>query len=146
MKVILLQDVAKVGRRFEVAEVPDGYAMNMLIPKGLAEAATPENLKKLKALTAKATAAGEATSAQFTEATTALKDSVILVKVELNEQGHMFEALKPVAVVEAAQAMGASIVESQVMFDMPIKEAGEHIIELQEGDEKVKVTINVVSA
>ena len=47
MKVILLKDVAKIGRRHEVAEVPDGYALNMLIPKGLAKAGTPENIKKL---------------------------------------------------------------------------------------------------
>ena len=39
MKVILLQDVAKIGRRSEVVEVPDGYAQNKLIPKGMAQPA-----------------------------------------------------------------------------------------------------------
>ena len=40
MKVILLRDVAKLGRRFAVVEVPDGFALNQLIPKGMAEAAS----------------------------------------------------------------------------------------------------------
>ena len=48
MKVILLRDVAKIGRRFEIVEVPDGYALNKLIPKKDAEAATPANVKRIQ--------------------------------------------------------------------------------------------------
>jgi len=47
MKVILLDDVAKVGRRGEVREVSDGYARNFLIPKKLALGASAGNLKNL---------------------------------------------------------------------------------------------------
>src|SRR5207244_6744894 len=48
MKVILLDDVAKVGRRGEVRDVSDGYARNFLIPKKLALTATPGTLKNLE--------------------------------------------------------------------------------------------------
>ena len=48
MKVILLKDVAKIGRRFEIKEVPDGYALNKLIPKNMAQFATPENIKRIE--------------------------------------------------------------------------------------------------
>src|SRR6266508_3887409 len=48
MKVILLDDVTKVGRRGEVREVSDGYARNFLIPKKLALSATAGNLKNLE--------------------------------------------------------------------------------------------------
>src|SRR6202007_1161915 len=47
MKVILLDDVAKVGRRGDVRDVSDGYARNFLIPKKLALSATQGNLKNL---------------------------------------------------------------------------------------------------
>ena len=47
MKVILLDDVAKLGRRGEVRDVADGYARNFLIPKKLALSATAGNLKNL---------------------------------------------------------------------------------------------------
>ena len=60
MKVILLQDVAKIGKRFETVDVPDGYALNMLIPKRMAEPATPENLKRVDARRTKAAAAAGA--------------------------------------------------------------------------------------
>jgi len=45
MRVILLQDIEKVGKKYEVKEVTDGYARNFLIPKGLAKVATREALK-----------------------------------------------------------------------------------------------------
>src|SRR5215813_8812337 len=48
MKVILLDDVTKVGRRGEVRDVSDGYARNYLIPKRLALSATAGNLKNLE--------------------------------------------------------------------------------------------------
>jgi large subunit ribosomal protein L9 len=48
MKVILLDDVAKVGRRGEVRDVSDGYARNFLIPKKLALSASAGNLKNLE--------------------------------------------------------------------------------------------------
>ncbi len=52
MQVILLQDVAKIGRRFDVVNVADGYGLNKLIPQGMAKPATPENIKKIKAQSA----------------------------------------------------------------------------------------------
>jgi len=48
MKIILLQDVKKVGRKFEIKEVSGGYAQNNLIPKKLAIPATPEAQRKLQ--------------------------------------------------------------------------------------------------
>src|SRR4030066_265836 len=48
MKIILLKDVEKVGKQFEVKEVKEGYARNFLIAKGLAKPATEEALKWLE--------------------------------------------------------------------------------------------------
>ena len=52
MKVILLQDVRKIGRKHEVKDVSDGYARNFLFPAKLAEPASPGALKKLAELEA----------------------------------------------------------------------------------------------
>lgn len=48
MKVILLKDVKKLGKKREIKEVPAGYARNFLLPQNLAEVATKENLKNVK--------------------------------------------------------------------------------------------------
>ena len=48
MRVILLQDIEKLGKKYDVKEVADGYARNFLIPKSLAKPATEEALKWLE--------------------------------------------------------------------------------------------------
>ena len=50
MKVIFLMDVKGAGKKYEVKNVADGYALNLLIPKGVAEAATPGAVKKAELL------------------------------------------------------------------------------------------------
>ena len=92
MKVILLQDVAKLGRKFTTIEVPDGHALNKLIPQGLAQQATPENVKRLSTQMEKVSSGEDALNSLFDDAVTKLSDSTIMVPVELNEQGHMFQA------------------------------------------------------
>ncbi len=48
MRVILLQDVENIGKKYEIKEVKNGYARNFLIPKSLAKPATKEVLKWLE--------------------------------------------------------------------------------------------------
>ena len=48
MKVIFLQDVPRVGKKYDVKEVNDGYAMNFLLPRKLVELATPKSIAELE--------------------------------------------------------------------------------------------------
>ena len=48
MRVILLQDIDKLGKKYDVKEVSDGYARNFLIPNGLVKQTTKESLKWVK--------------------------------------------------------------------------------------------------
>ena len=86
MKVILLQDVAKIGRRFDVITVPDGYGMNQLIPKGMAKPATPENLKAIQAQTATNDAAKAQADEVFAQMTAKVDTVALEVPVEANEE------------------------------------------------------------
>lgn len=127
MKIILKKDVAKLGKRYAVVKVADGYALNKLIPQGLATLATPENLKGIKNLTAETVANFEMTEQLYEEAKKNLGSRIITVMAEANEQGHLFEAVKPSAVHTALLANGITAIPLEaIKINSPIKTCGEH--------------------
>lgn len=144
MKVILLQDVAKIGKRSDLVEVPDGYALNQLIPKRMAEAATAQNKKRIEKLQAEAESNKEADRARFAAAQTALTDKMVQVPAEVNDKGHAFKAVSEQDIAEAAQAAGVDVEAAMLVVGEPIKEIGEHTIELVRGDDKATITIEVI--
>jgi len=145
MKVILTQDIAKLGRRFSVVEVPDGRGLNQLIPQGLALPATPDNVKKLQATTDIKTAKDDAETAAFTAAVEALGDTAVTLAVTANENGHLFEAVKVDMVVEALAAVSVVVTPHQIVIDTPIKTTGTHEIVLHHQAERQAVTLEVIA-
>lgn len=144
MKVILLQDVAKIGKRSEIVEVPDGYALNQLIPKRMAEPATIANKKRIERLQQDTEAKREQDKARFDAAIKALGETKIQIKTEVNEQGHLFKAVSENDIAEASQAAGIDIDAAMVVVGKPIKEAGEHEVHLVRGDHKATFVIEVI--
>lgn len=146
MKVILLQDVAKLGRRFEVVTVPDGYGMNKLIPKAMAKLATSENLKQVQAQSAKTASDRETSMADFTTAIMKLKDVVVDVPADANEDGKLYQALKVEQIVAAVLAEHSVVLSPQdIVIKTPIKNLGEHAVELVHGTESAMLTVNLIA-
>jgi large subunit ribosomal protein L9 len=143
MKVILLQDVAKIGKRSNLVEVPDGYAMNHLIPKGLAEAATAANKKRIDKLQQAAEVNKAAEETHFEASHKALLEKVIKIETEVNEQGHLFKAVSEIDIADAAMTAGIDIDAAMIMIESPIKEVGEHVVGLNKGSKKAEFTIAV---
>lgn len=146
MKVILLKDVAKIGRKFDVVQVPDGFALNKLIPKSMAQHATPENMSRLKSLSSKLDQDREQAAAAFAEVLSVIKDIEIPVEVEANAEGRMFQALKIEAIIEAIKnAIDRVVTSEQVLVKDPIKTLGEHSITLISGEKEGTVTLNLIA-
>lgn len=141
--MILLQDVAKIGKRSDVVDVPDGYAMNQLIPKRMAEPATAQNQKRVAKLQADAEANRAADRERFEKAQAALAAADIKIPMEVNEVGHLFKAVSEKDIAEAAQAAGIDADEAMIQVGNPIKEVGEHTVKLIRGDESAEFTIEV---
>ena len=147
MQVILLQDVAKLGRRFDVVTVPDGYGLNKLVPQGLAQAATPENLKRIKAQSAKTEADRSNVDEAFTAAAAQLKEKSLVITAEASEEGKLYQALKNDDVITAALAQaGVTIEPAWVVIKTPIKQTGESSVDLVNGDNTVSVKVSVEAA
>lgn len=146
MKVILTQDVAKIGRRFDVVEVPDGYALNKLIPQRLAEPATPANVKRVAARKQKSAETAAHTDEEFGAAIKALKEHVVTIAAEANAEGKLFQALKP-EVIAAAASNDASVLvaASWLHTPTPIKTIGEHTVLMSVGEKQGEFIINVTA-
>lgn len=126
MKVILLQDVAKIGRKHTVVNVPDGYGQNQLIPKGWAKLATPNNLKSIEHLQANKEATNSALEEKYFKAKARLSEEPVTVTAPKNPKGHLFAAIHHDKIVEAIRALGVEVEDNMVHLNKPLKEAGEH--------------------
>ena len=143
MKVILLKDVAKIGKKGEVAEVPDGYALNQLMPKKMAEPATSANLKRVEKLSATAVASADAAVAKFAAAKASLAAYKPVVTAEANEKGHLFKAVNAGDIAAAASKNGILLSEDMIKFTGPVKDLGEHTIQLTHGQDHAEFIIEV---
>lgn len=146
MKVILLKDVAKIGRRFEVVSVADGLALNKLIPQNLAQSATPENLKRLQNLSSKVEHDRAQAQEHFKEVLAACSGKELEIVVEANSEGRMFQALKPLAIAEAIEKhTGHPMSVEHIVMKTPIKSVGEHTIDLHSGSDHDSIELMVVA-
>jgi large subunit ribosomal protein L9 len=131
MKVILLKDVAKIGKKGSIVEVPDGFAQNKLLPNKMAKPASAENIKQVQH-EAQVKAEVKAHSLDdFKHMLTLLREKPCVFVVNANKEGHMFEALKIGALCEGIRAhTKMKLEESEVSVSSPIKSVGEHTIVL----------------
>lgn len=123
----------------------DGYARNMLFPKGLAKEATAGNVKALenkKAAEAERKAEQKAEAEKIKEA---LKEEVIQLKSKGGEGGRLFGAVTNVDIANAIKAQkGFEIDKKKISIPSPIKTAGEHSADIKLfTDVNVKITVNV---
>ena len=144
MKVILLGDVARLGRRFEIKEVPDGHAVNFLIPRKLVQAATPENLKRIEERKKKAVETEVHDTEVLKDTLSKLEASPFKIAVEANEQGHLFKGLKASDIAAAIKKEVGPIDESNLTLKTPIKATGDHEMHATVGKEKHTFTLTVV--
>ncbi|MCA9361107.1 50S ribosomal protein L9 [Candidatus Kaiserbacteria bacterium] len=142
MRVILLKDVAKIGRRFEITEVPDGYALNKLIPQKMAEPATPNNLKKVKSMQAKQDSLKATDDANFDKVVEALFDKTITISAKANSEGGLFQAIKPSDIADKlSDVAGVGVLADLVQISDPIKHVGEWSITLALGEKTAPIKL-----
>jgi large subunit ribosomal protein L9 len=144
MKVILLKDVKKVGKKNEIKEVSDGFARNFLLPKKLAILATKAETRKAEERAEKIRLQAEADLAKNQEVIVKLEGFEIEVPAKAGIEGNLYAAVSSAQISKVLQTKGFEIKKNQIKIDEPIKELGERevIIEFPHGLEaKIKVII-----
>ena len=131
MKVILLQDVEKIGKKYEVKEVADGHARNFLIPKGLVKPVTEESLKWLEAQQEVLKEKAEQDLKKFQDLATSLDGQEIMMPVKVGEEKQLFEAISVQKIFEKLKEIGFDVKKNQIILAEPIKELGEFPVKIR---------------
>ena len=132
MRVIFLQDVPRVGKRHDVKEVNDGYAMNFLVPRKLAEPATPKALQALEQRQKEIAVEREVQEELLLKNLEEIKGKVVTLKAKADEKGHLFAQIHTKEIVDAMKAQHrADIGEEFIVLEKPIKAIGEFEIPIE---------------
>ena len=146
MKVILNADVAKLGKKYEVKDVSDGHALNMLIPKGLVEVATPASLKSLESKKAAVEASIKRMEEVIVKNLKAIHGKVFEMTQKVNEKGHLFAAIHLDQVSALVKAKThVELPANYLHVEKAIKEAGDHEITVKVGKESAVFTLKVLA-
>ncbi|MBI2108584.1 MAG: 50S ribosomal protein L9 [Parcubacteria group bacterium] len=147
MKVILLQDVPKVGKKYEVKEVKNGLARNFLIPKKLVEIATAGTLKKLEIFKEKNKQEEEEKNKALRDTLSALSNKTITITVRAGDMGSLFAKITAKDIANAIKKeYNVNLPEELIILEEPIKKIGEYdiVAEVGEKKEKLKVVIKAI--
>lgn len=132
MKVILLQDVKSLGKKGQEVNVSDGYARNMLLPKGLGVEATAKNKNDLKLQKAheEKIAKENLEAAQAFGKELAAKE--VVVKIKVGEGGRVFGSISAKEIAEAAKTqLGYEIDKKKMQLSSPIKDLGTTMVPIR---------------
>lgn len=147
MIVILTKDVKGTGKAGDVVKVNDGYARNMLIPRGLAKEATDGNvrsLEKQKKIMAEKQAADKQAAQELAEK---IGQLTVQIVSKGGDSGRLFGSITSMDIADAlAQQYDIKVDKKKIVLDSPIKETGDHQVKVKvypevSADLKVNVTV-----
>ena len=146
MKVLMQKDVAKVGQRGTVKEVSDGYALNYLIPNGLAIQATPDKVAAHAAAEKNEADAKAMQERAVTSTIKSIEGAWIEIKARATEKGGLFKAVTASDIAKAIlDQRRAKVAEECVMLEKPLKEVGEHAIKIRASGAEARITLAIVA-
>ena len=146
MQVILRQDVDKIGRRGEIVDVSRGYVRNFLVPRGLAEMATPGKLEEVRHEMEEAEERDRRMAERASDIAATLNKSVITIEARTGEDERLFGSVTAANIASAIErARDIRIDRRRVKLDEPIKSLGTHQVPIQvHGEVEASVKVIVV--
>ncbi len=146
MKVILLQDIEKLGKKHDVKDVKNGYARNFLIPQGLVKPATKEALKWLAEQKELEEKKAEEGLKKVQDIASRLDDLEVTIAVKIGEGGQFFESIGAQKISEKLKELGFEIKKSQIQLEQPLKELGDFPIKINlEHNLEVEITVIIMN-
>lgn len=145
MKVLLCEDVAKLGWLGDIVEVKDGYARNYLLPQGLAVIPTEAAIRSLAEEKARRAEARRLARLEKERLSASLEGVEISLTAKANEQGHLFGSVTESDIAEALQRKGFAVTAEMVHLEAHIKEVGTRDVVIKAASD-LKATVRVIVA
>ena len=143
MKILLCQDVERLGWLGDVVEVSTGYARNYLLPQGLAMVPTEVNLKSLAEEKARRAEQRMRDRKRLEEAAAAVEAAEAVVAAKANEQGHLFGSVGGREIAANLREQGFEVADEFVQLAEHIKQVGTSQVTLKFAED-LTATVNVV--
>lgn len=131
MKIILIKDVEKLGKKYEIKEVSSGYARNYLIPKDLAIQASEKLLKWAEAQREKEEKKADGKLKKVSEFVSAIDGLEIEITVKVGKEDQFFEKINQQKISEGLKELGFEIKKSQIELEKPLEELGEFPVKIK---------------
>jgi len=146
MRVILVRDVPKLGRKYEIKEVLDGYGRNFLIARGLARAATPAAEEEILRLRSQQLVNKEVQQTLLKKDLARLEVGEYTLTRGANNEGHLFAGVHAADIAKELQkTSGVTLKADAIILEKPIKEIGTYSIGIQGGEgSHATVTLQII--
>lgn len=147
MKVILLQDIKRVGKKDQIINANDGYARNYLFPKKLAVEATTGNLGNLKAKQESNQYRKDMQKEEAIKLADKIKDITLTIKVKAGENGKIFGGVTAKEIAENLKTQYAIDVDKKkINLNETIKVIGTRTVDIKLYEGVIgKLKVNVIS-
>lgn len=146
MKIILLKDMAKIGKKYETKNISDGYATNLLIPRGFAVAATTETAKRIELEKARDEGERRIRHELLLKNLAELEDKTITIIEKANDKGHLYAAVHKPEIIKAIENQTRLQIDpAHIVLDTHIKELGLRPIEVKAGNRSIKFNLDIKS-
>ena len=143
MKVLLCEDVDKLGWLGDIVEVNTGYARNYLFPQGLAKIANEAGTRAIAEEKARRAELRKLEGKRLEEAAKAIEGAEAVIAAKANELGHLFGSVNEQQIAANLRAQGFEVRDEIVQLPEHIKQVGTHSVTLRFRDD-LTTTINVV--
>jgi len=144
MKIILIKDIEKLGKKYEVKEISSGYARNYLIPKKLAIQATDKLLKWADIKAKEQEKKADEKLEKISNSVSNIDGLEVEISVKTGDEEQLFEKINQQKISEALKELGYDIKKTQIELEEPLQEIGEFPVKLkfQDGLEaEIKIII-----
>jgi len=143
MKVLLCEDVKKLGWLGDIIDVSEGYARNCLLPQGLAKVATDANVRSIAKEKGRRAEQRVRERKRLEEAARAVQGAEAVIAARANEQGGLFGSITGRSIAANLRGQGFEVADDIVQLPEHIKQVGTYDITLK-FDDDITATVKVV--